>query len=137
MATTPNVFLRGGNGDDALVALSGTNVLDGGMGSNFLTGGSGHDVFFSHAGGGGNTWSTVAGFKGGDELTIWDITLGTTGIVWHDSPGAPGYQGATEILQDAQGNASSVTLAGWSAASASHLSVDFGTTGGHTYMHIA
>ncbi len=137
MATTPNVFLRGGDGNDALVALSGDNVLDGGMGSNFLTGGSGHDVFFSHAGGGANTWSTIAGFKPGDELTIWDITPSVTGVVWHDNLGAVGYQGATEILTDEQGHASAVTLAGWSAASAGALSVDFGTTGGHTYMHVA
>jgi len=137
MATTPNVFLRGGNGDDALVAQSGNNVLDGGMGSNFLTAGSGHDVFFSEAGGGANTWSSINGFKLGDELTIWDITPSVKGVTWQDNMGAVGYKGATETVLDQQGNASSVTLVGWSAASASGLSVDFGTSGGHTYMHIS
>jgi Ca2+-binding RTX toxin-like protein len=137
VAATPNVFLRGGNGDDALVALAGNNVLDGGMGSNFLTAGTGHDVFFSEAGGGADTWSTIAGFKPGDELTIWDITPNVRGVVWQDNMGAAGYKGATETVLDEQGHASSVTLAGWSAASARALSVDFGTSGGHTYMHIS
>ena len=94
-ATAPNMFLCSGDGDDALVARSGNNVLDGGMGSNFLTAGSGHDVFFSHAGGGADTWSTIVGFRPGDELTIWDVTPAMRGVVWQDSMGAAGYQGAT------------------------------------------
>lgn len=42
-AATPNVFLHGGAGDDALTATGGANVLDGGGGSNFLVGGAGAD----------------------------------------------------------------------------------------------
>ena len=45
-ATTPNVFLHSGSGEDALQVSAGTNVLDGSTGSNFLVGGSGNDTFF-------------------------------------------------------------------------------------------
>jgi Ca2+-binding RTX toxin-like protein len=40
-AAAPNVFIHSGSGEDAIAALAGTNVLDGGIGSNFLTGGTG------------------------------------------------------------------------------------------------
>jgi hypothetical protein len=39
-ATVPNVFIDTGAGEDAIAVKSGTNVLNGGTGSNFLIGGS-------------------------------------------------------------------------------------------------
>ena len=95
IATTPSVFMHGGAGNDALVALSGNNLIDGGFGSNFLTGGTGQDVFYLDAAGGQNTWSTMVNFHAGDQLTIWDISPGVNGITWHDNMGAAGYTGAT------------------------------------------
>ena len=49
IANAPNAFIRSGDGTDALMALSGNNVLDGGAGSNWLVGGSGQDTFLLDA----------------------------------------------------------------------------------------
>jgi len=65
-ATSPNMFIHTGAGNDAIAAYSGNNVLDGGAGSNFLTGGVGDDTFFVDARGAvSDTWSTVRGFHSG------------------------------------------------------------------------
>lgn len=51
-ASTANVFIKGGEGNEALAAQSGRNVLDGGRGSNFLVGGTGVDTYFIDGRGG-------------------------------------------------------------------------------------
>jgi Ca2+-binding RTX toxin-like protein len=137
IATIPNVFLRGGSGNDALVAQSGNNVLDGGTGSNFLTGGPGHDTFYLEAGDGQDAWSTIVNFHSGDQLTLWDLAPGVKGITWKDNMGAAGYTGATGCVTDCSGNTASVTLAGWSVAQAAGLDVSFGVDNGLLYMHLS
>jgi len=91
-ATTPNVFLRGGTGNDALQVQGGTNVLDGGAGSNFLTGGTGADggtdTFFVDGRGGASTWSTIVNFHHGDSFTLFGFTAGTSTQPWTALDGA-------------------------------------------------
>nr|WP_294520082.1 hypothetical protein [uncultured Rhodopila sp.] len=137
IATTPSVFMHGGAGNDALVALAGNNLIDGGYGSNFLTGGSGHDVFYLDAGGGRDTWSTLINVHAGDQLTIWDIASGVNGITWQDNRGAAGFTGATASVTSLSGNTESVTLAGWTAAQAEGLALYTGNIGGRPYMHLS
>lgn len=134
IATTPNVFISAGDGDDGLRASSGFNVLNGGGGSNFLTGGPGNTTFFSQLGD-VSTWSTITDFHVGDSITIWNVAAGNK-INWQDGKGAAGYTGATGTISDVSGHSSSITLSGYSAAQASHLNVSFGTTGGLSYLAI-
>jgi len=136
-ALVPNAFLHSGGGEDALAAMSGRNVLDGGTGSNFMTGGTGTDVFFVVASGGTDTWSTVNGFKSGDEVTMWDVTPSMTGMAWNASEGAAGALGATLHIAEGAGHWASLTLAGWSVSQAGSLAVAFGSVDGRAYLHIA
>ncbi len=135
VALGPNAFLHGGAGQDALVARSGHNVLDGGQGSNFLTGGSGQDVFFLVASGDADSWSTVVGFKGGDELTLWDVTPGMWDGTWTAGQGAVSARGATLHIPEASGHEAALTLAGFSTGQADALSAAYGTAGGRAYLH--
>lgn len=136
VALTPNVFLRGGSGDDALVAQSGNNVLDGGAGSNFLGGGSGDDVFFLEANTGATVWSTLSNFHAGDQVTIWGPTS-SYNIAWAANQGAAGYQGATLHIPMGGGATASLTIAGYSVAAAQKLSAAFGSIDGLSYLHLA
>lgn len=136
-ALVPNAFLHSGAGEDALAAISGRNVLDGGTGSNFMTGGTGTDVFFVVASGGTDTWSTVNGFKSGDEVTMWDVTPAMTDMGWNASQGAADARGATLHIAEGTGHWASLTLAGFSVGQAAALSVTFGTVGGRAYLHLA
>lgn len=133
-ANVPNAFLRGGDGNDALVAQSGRNVLDGGMGSNFLVAGTGTGTFFSHAGDGADTWSTVARFKAGDDITVWDVPA-TSDFTWQPGEGADGYKGAT--LHVGAGHIASLTLMGWDVDHARALTTSFGSVEGRSYLHVA
>jgi hypothetical protein len=141
-ANIANVFLHGGTGGtNALAALSGQNVLDGGQGSNFLVGGAattatptGQDTFFVDGRGTAAVWSTVVNFHQGDAATIWGVTS-TTAIETVANAGATGYQGFT-LHADTLGNgsySSSITLAGVSQA---HVSETFGTVGGTPYLYL-
>lgn len=136
-ALVPDAFLRSGAGEDALAAMSGRNVLDGGTGSNFMTGGTGTDVFFVVASGGTDTWSTVNGFKPGDEVTMWDVTPSMTDMGWNASQGAANAQGATLHIAAGTGHWASLTLAGWGVGQAAALSVAFGSVDGRAYLHLA
>ena len=136
-ALVPNVFLHGGPGDDALVASSGRNVLDGGSGSNFLSGGTGTDVFFLVGSSGIDTWTTVNGFKTGDEATIWDVTPSMVDLDWHASQGAANARGATLHVSEGVGHWASLTLAGWTPAQAEAATSGFGSIGGRPFLHLA
>ena len=69
------MFLKGNAGDDALQVTSGSNVVDGGAGSNFLVGATGadggYDTFFVDACNAGQaTWDTLVNFHVGDAVTL-------------------------------------------------------------------
>ncbi|MGG5890743.1 Calx-beta domain-containing protein [Falsiroseomonas sp. HC035] len=100
--------------DDAANGLDGDDVLDGGAGSNFLSGGAGHDVFFLDGRGGELTWSTIADWTSGEQVSLWGWRPGTSRIVWRDADGVVGYQGVTLHADlDADGRIDvSVTWAG-------------------------
>ncbi len=128
-ATTPNVFLHSGSGEDALSALSGENVLDGGTGSNFLTNGSGTgDTDFVDARGAtANIWSTLSNFHSSDSATIFGVTAADF-TSWINGQGATGFTGLTTHL-NVNGITASLTLAGFTTADLTNgrLSVSFGT----------
>jgi hypothetical protein len=140
-----NVFIRGGDGDDAIAASSGSNVLDGGGGSNFLVGGHGDDggsdrFFMDVRGGqtGGQTvWDTVVNFHRDDSVTVWGYKDGTSGMSWSENEGADGYKGATlhiETNGSGTGVNASVTFAGLTVADAQSLGMSTGNLGGNDYL---
>jgi hypothetical protein len=94
-------------------------------------------VFFIVAGGGTDTWSTVNGFKAGDEVTMWDVTPSMTNMGWNASQGAVNALGATLHIAEGAGHWASLTLAGVSVGQASALAVSFGNVGGRAYLHLA
>ena len=117
IANGPGWFIHSGTGDDALRALAGRNVLDGGTGSNFLTGGSGADSFFLDAR--GQTvpiWSTLVDFGAGDDATLWGIAEATTALIWQEGAGAPGYTGLTLHAARPGVDFASLTLTGFTRA---------------------
>ncbi len=142
-ALAPNVYLKGGDGNDALTAIAGNNVLDGGLGSNFLIGapatGGGNDTFFLD-GGQGVTWDTVAQFHPGDSMALWGFVPGQSGTYWGADEGAAGYTGATLHAAFAgAGTAlnSSVTFAGISLATEqAHFAISSGSSGGRSYLFV-
>ena len=142
-ARLPDVFLKGGAGNDALAADSGSNVLDGSLGSNFLVGASGADggtdTFFLD-GRSGTTWDTLVNFHPGDAMTLWGYVPGQSMMSWAASDGAPGYQGATvhASLADAGTPVNgSVTFAGVSLADAqSKLTTSSGIASGLSYLYV-
>src|ERR1700753_1179799 len=106
-----------GNGNDAIAASSGINVLDGGTGSNFLTGGSGADTFFvDDRVATTDIWGTVVGFHAGDAATIWGVTPQAFGLPWVDGQGAAGFTGLTLHAAAAGRATASLTLTGYSQA---------------------
>jgi len=117
-ASAPNMFIHTGGGNDAIALLSGTNVADGGDGSNFLTGGMGTDTFFVDGRGiTSDVWSTVNGFHSGDAATLWGISPTADTLVWKDNGGAAGYTGLTlSAFSKSGGPNASITLAGFSTA---------------------
>jgi Ca2+-binding RTX toxin-like protein len=140
---TLNVFLKGGPSDDALQVTGGSNVLDGGAGSNFLVGASGADggtdTFFLDGRGSGVTWSTIVDFHPGDELTVWGFVPSQSSQQWVDSDGVAGYQGLTlhsELGGVGTGLNASATLAGLSMSDLQKLSITTGIVGGNDYMLI-
>lgn len=137
-ATVPNVFIRTGNGDDAIAVASGQNVLDGGQGSNFLVGGTGNDTFFIDARGGQVTWGTLVNFNRGDSATLWGFDPATSQRWWDGISGAAGYTGPT-MRADLSGSgaiAASITFAGLTDADVARLQFTAGTVGGSAYLYI-
>jgi Ca2+-binding RTX toxin-like protein len=142
-ANVPNVFIHSGSGTDALDVskANGTNVLDGGTGSNFLVGGSGNDTFFvDDRSPSADIWSTVSGFHSGDSATVWGITPQDFSLSWVDNQGAAGYTGLTLHAASPGKPTASLTLAGYTTADLGNgkLSVSFGTDAGSgsNYMSI-
>ncbi len=144
-ATSNNVFLHGGSGDDALAVQGGNNVIDGGGGSNFLVGGKGADggtdTFFVDGRGGVVTWSSIVNFHHGDAVTIFGFTAGTSTLPFTASDGAAGYTGATlhsELSGAGTGVNGSVTFASISLADAqTKFTISTGNVGGTDYLQIA
>lgn len=145
MATAmPNSFLHGGAGDDAIVATSGRNVLDGGPGSNFLVGGTGADTFFTDARAAVVVWNTVVNFHAGDAATLWGFSTGVSSYRWDDLPaGASGSTGATlraNIVGGAgrtgNGIDASITFAGLTVAQGKQLQVSTGTQAAGPYLSL-
>jgi len=132
-AITPNWFIHGGAGEDAIAVSSGANVLDGGAGSNFLTGGSGTDTFFVDARGATvTTWSTVANFHAADAATLWGVTQRDFLLSWSDGAGAVGATGLTLTAQAVGKPEVLLTLPGFTQADLTNgrLGVAFGTDAG-------
>ncbi len=143
-SSTPNVFLHGGAGDDALSVSGGQNVLDGGGGSNFLVGGTGADggtdTFFVDGRGGSVTWSTINNFHHGDSMTLWGFVSGTSTQPGFVTDGATGYQGATlhsELGGAGTGVNESVTFAGINPADVpAKFTITTGSVGGSSYLSV-
>ncbi|WP_044563975.1 matrixin family metalloprotease [Azospirillum sp. B4] len=143
-ANGPSAFIKGGDGDDALAVTGGSNVLDGGRGSNFLVGSTaqdgGADTFFIDGRGGQTTWGTVVNFRAGDAVTIWGYT-GDSVASWAASEGATGYQGATlHAALAGAGTAvnASVTFAGLSLDDIkNHVTQSVGTVGDASYLYLS
>jgi phospholipase/lecithinase/hemolysin len=129
-ATTPNWFIHGGSGDDAIAVSGGTNVLDGATGSNFLTGGGGTDTFFvDDRGPAADIWSTVVNFHAGDAVTLFGVTPSTSALSFLDGAGAAGFTGLTLTAATAGKPVAIATLAGYTQADLSNgrLSMTSGT----------
>lgn len=139
-ANTPGMFIHTGSGDDAVALNSGTNVADGGAGSNFLTAGSGFDTFFVDARKVAfDVWSTISKFHKGDAATVWGISPGTA-MQWVDGAGATGFTGLTLHAASAGGPVASVTLAGFSRAdmASGKIAASFGhdAASGSDYLYV-
>ncbi len=137
----PNWFIHSGSGDDAIAVAGGTNVLDGGTGSNFLTGASGADTFFVDARGAtAPIWSTVNGFSSGDAATLWGVSKAAFALDWFDDQGAPGFTGLTLHATAAGKPTASLTLPGYTKAQmdGGALTVLFGFDpgSGSDYMYV-
>lgn len=135
---TPNVFIHGGSGVDAIQVATGKNVLDGGLGSNWLIGGDGQDTFFVDARGGGVTWSTIGGFIANDAATIWGFNPGVSRYWWEDNQGVDGWKGAT-LRIDINGigkTDASITFSGLNLDQASRLSLTTGVQQGGSYLNL-
>jgi Ca2+-binding RTX toxin-like protein len=138
-ALTPNVFIHSGSGQDAIAALGGTNVMDGGTGSNFLTGGTGTDTFFvDDRGPAADIWSTCNNFHAGDAATIWGITPSDFALSWVDGQGAAGFTGLTLHATAAGKPTASLTLVGYDSADLTNgrLAISFGSTQASSYMYV-
>ena len=141
-SNAPSAFLKGGTAGDALQVTSGSNVLDGGGGSNFLVGADGSDggadTFFVDVRGGGIVWSTVSNFHRGDLATIWGYVGGRSTFNWVANDGAVGSTGATIHASTAGSNGTdaSFTFAGLDLAAAQRLTITTGNVGGNDYLLI-
>jgi hypothetical protein len=132
-ATTPNVFISSGAGQDALnvSAVNGNNFLDGGGGSNFLTGGTGNDTFYVDVRNLTTTiFSTIANFHSGDNATIFGVTLADFSVNLFNNVGAPGFTGLAFAFSEPGHPTANLVLAGYSIADLTNgrLSQTLGTT---------
>lgn len=143
-ANTDSWFIQTGAGNDAVAVHGGTNVLDGGTGSNFLVGATGADggmdTFFLDERQTTPTWDTVDNFHPGDAVTLWGYVSGQSVMSWAADEGAAGYQGATIHAATAGAGTpvnGSVTFAGVSLAEAqSGFTISSGTAGSLPYLSI-
>ncbi len=140
-ATMPNVFLKGGDGNDTLTAEGGNNVLDGGAGSNLLVGGTGDDTFFVDARDSAATWSTLVNFHPGDQATIFGFQAGVSTMPLTASDGPAGNTGVTihsETGGAGTGVDASITFGGISLATAqqSFVFTTGSVPGGSDYLLI-
>jgi hypothetical protein len=142
-ALVPNSFIHSGAGTDAIDVrgVGGTNVLDGGTGSNFLVGGSGRDTFFvDDRGPAADIWSTVSNFHSGAAITIYGVTPADFAFDWQNNQGAAGYTGLTLHATAAGKPTASLTLVGYNTADLSNgkLGVSFGTDAAAqtSYMYV-
>lgn len=140
-ATTPNWFIVGGSGQDAISVSSGTNVVDGGTGSNFLTSGTGTDTFFvNDLAPATNLWNTVTNLHTGDDVTLWGLSQSNFSLSWINGAGAAGYTGLTLSATEAGKPQVLLTLTGYTTANLTNgtLAVSFGTetASGDPYMMI-
>jgi hypothetical protein len=136
---TDGWYVRTGDGDDAIRAVGGVNVLDGGRGSNFLTGGAGQDTFFVDAQWvSAPTWSTVVDLMPGDAVTVWGLTGSEQVNFWRDNEGAAGATGLTLHARMPFSPFVSVTLAGYSKADldSGRLVTSYGTSDDVPYFYI-
>ncbi len=137
-AATSNVFIKGGEGNDALAAQSGRNVLDGGHGSNFLVGGTGVDTYFIDGRSGQATWGTIVGFEPGEIITLWGFDSAVSRLSWTDNEGAAGYTGRT-LHADLAGDGKAqvlITIAGAHAADTDRFAMTTGQAGSNPYLAI-
>ncbi len=140
-AQTGSVDIVGGTAGDALEASAGSNVLDGGLGSNFLIGANGEDggtdQFFMDGRGGATFWDTLVNFHAGDTATLWGFASGVNGVTWVGSAGAPGYTGATlDFTAGGTMSAGSLTFAGVSLQQAQQFTVSLGSQGGVAFLQL-
>ncbi len=137
-ASTPNVFIQGGTGSDAIAVSSGSNVIDGSLGSNFLVGGTGTDTFYVDGRGASPTWDTLVNFHTGDTLTLWGFDPSSSTMIWTASDGAPGYTGVTLHTDiGAAGISASITFAGMTWSDKAKLVLTTGTQNGASYLNFA
>jgi hypothetical protein len=137
ISTQLNNFIHSGSGTDAIDVnhdrgRSGTNVIDGGAGSNFLVGSvtALNDFFVDARNLTADVFSTAVNLKQGDSVTVWDVDQTNSQMLTTDNTGAAGYTGLDiGFLSPGHPNAN-VVLAGYSSADLSNgrLSVSFGTT---------
>lgn len=132
-ATTPNVFIASGAGQDGLnvSGVNGNNILDGGGGSNFLTGGTGNDTFYVDIRNQTTpVFSTIANFHSGDNATVWGVTLADFTVNLFDNVGAPGFTGLDFAFSQPGQPTANLVLAGYSIADLTNgrLSQSLGTT---------
>ena len=140
-ANVANVFIHGGASQEAVEALAGSNVLQGGTGSNWLVGATGEDggtdTFFVDNRGGQSAWDTLLNFHVGDNLTVWGFNATSGSMTFVDNQGTAGYEG--ETLQASLGNGTDasarVTFAGLSSSGA-QLITTTGTSGGIDYLSV-
>lgn len=93
--TSGNDFMNLFGGDDTANGGAGDDVIDGGLGSNLLSGGAGKDTFFLDGRGGGMTWTTIADWEAGEQLSVWGWRPGTSRVTWVDSDGVGNFTGVT------------------------------------------
>ncbi|WP_431285045.1 Calx-beta domain-containing protein [Humitalea sp. 24SJ18S-53] len=122
--TSGNDFMNLGSGDDAANGGAGNDVIDGGLGSNFLSGGAGQDTFFADGRGGGVTWTTIADWEVGEQLSIWGWQPGASRITWVDSDGVGDFKGVT-MRADLNGDGEIETSVTWSGKSAADVPAPF------------
>lgn len=141
-ASLPGMFIHAA-GDGAVALSSGTNVVDGGGGSNFMVAGSGADTFFLDARGpAAAIWDTVSNLHSGGAATFWGVSSSAK-IDWVDNAGAAGYTGLTLHATSANGSVASLTLAGFHTPdmASGKLSTSFGhdaaSNSDYLYVHAA
>jgi Ca2+-binding RTX toxin-like protein len=131
--TSPNWFIHGGSGNDAINVskANGNNVLDGSTGSNFLTGGSGNDTFFlDDRSPGADVFSTVVGFHSGDNATVFGVNRTDFTLNILDNQGAAGFTGLDFAFSAPGRPNANFVLAGYTSADLTNgrLTETFGTT---------